>query len=219
VAFGFKRLAGRNRRHVVTGDTSGIYEIGQEISDRQYRAYLDKIGKRGSLPAVSAIRDTEAKLETLRRQLEARSNDLDARAAALKLREQELDLEKQLFRRARTDSGQRRYNTVLEAYVRQQRRQGRKITKIEARKSPEFKQIMSDIKGKPNKRRDPNIRDANVVRRRQALSRLGGANDFREQYESLYGPTDQGEFAARTGAAYRGMTATGRSVTIRRRVA
>jgi hypothetical protein len=100
---------------------------------------------------------------------------------------------------------------VLESYVREQRRAGRKITKIEARKSPEFKGIMADIKGKPNKKNNPNIRDQNSFRRKRALDRLGGSTVFREQYENLYGP-------AAGGGQFRGVDRTGRSFRVRRRV-
>lgn len=197
MAFGFKRLPGRSRRHINLSATDSRFALGEEISDRQYRAYLDSLGARGSVPGVRAIRDTERQLEAQRAALAARAAQLaaqgaalDTREADLALRERELALEKQLFRRARTDAGQRRYNTVLDAYVRTKRAHGVKITKIEARKSVEFKAIMGDIRGKPNKRNNPNIADQNLSKRKRALDAIGGGASFREIYELLYGTAD-----------------------------
>lgn len=83
--------------------------------------------------------------------------------------------------------GQRRFNTALEAYAAEQRRLGRKVDRRKLKSSPEFKAILADLKGMPNKRGNPAIADENRFNRRKALDRLGGDKVFRDQYESLYG--------------------------------
>lgn len=212
MAFGFDRNSGKSRSYTFRGgDSNAPFEVGQTVSRRRYDAYVESLGKRTHMPGASAIRDTERQLEAMRADLAKRVDDVAAREMTVALREQELELEKQLFRKSRTSAGQRRYNTVLEAFVREKRRGGRKISKIEARKSPEFLEIMKDIKGKPNKKNNPNIRDQNRALRKRALDKLGGATIFREQYENMYGPAD--------GGTFRGVDRTGRSFRVRRRVA
>lgn len=187
MAFGFRREAGKGRGYVNEGNAD--FAPGQRLSRRQYDNYIEGIGKRQHLPGTEAIRATERQLEQLRENLRQREQNLNTREASLKLREQELELEKLLFRTGRTSAGQRRYNAVLDAYVTEQRRQGRKVTKIEARKSDAFKSILNDIKGRPNKRHNPNIAADNKQRRLRALERIGGGAAFREYYERMYGPT------------------------------
>jgi hypothetical protein len=209
VAFGFRRETGTARGYINA-------ETGDRISRRQYDKFVEKLGKRTHQPGVEAIRDTERLLEKLRDDLTKREFDVSAREAAVSLREQELELEKLLYRRGRTSAGQRRYNTVLEAYVNEKRRQGIKISKIDARKSKDFKSIMTDIKGRANKADNRNIKDENRINRMKALDKLGGSNVFRELYEKMYGQVIAGEVTNRA----RGVLANGRSrFTVKRRVA
>lgn len=206
MAFGFQRRPGTSRGYVNTSNTEGPYEIGQTISRRQYDKYVESLGKRTHLPGTAAIRETERHLEELRRALareEIEADELfEIRGELERLRGQSNGPQAR---------GQRRYNAALEAYVRQKRSQGIRIDKRQARSSAEFKTIMGDIKGRPNKRGNPNIRDQNRFLRKRALDKLGGSNIFREQYDSLYGPSDRGEFGH--------VRKDGRSHRIRRRIA
>lgn len=130
---------------------------------------------------------TAAILDQRAADLVGEREQLSREQARLALEQEELDLEKKLFRRARQDAGQRRYNAVLDLYVKEQRRQGKRLTKTEARKSEQFKNIMRDIKGKSNPTGAAAIKDANRFARQKALDQLGGSNRFREQYEQMYG--------------------------------
>lgn len=190
MAFGFHRQAGSGRGYV--NDANPDFAIGQRLSRRQYDKYIERIGKRTHLPGAEAIRETERLLEQLRANLAQRAADLDAQAAGLDLREeqlalreQELAFEQQLFRKGRQSAGQRRYNALLNAYVGEQRRRGVKINKRQAAASAEFKQIVKDVKGRPNKKNNPNIRDQNRFNRMKALDKIGGSNAFREYYKNL----------------------------------
>jgi hypothetical protein len=87
----------------------------------------------------------------------------------------------------RLSAGLRRRNALLESYWETERLRGSTATKAELGKSPEFAEMMRDIKGQPNPRHDPNIRDRNKFNRRKALDKAGGDAFFRKQYEKLYG--------------------------------
>jgi hypothetical protein len=219
VAFGFRRQSGTGRGYV--NESSPDFAIGQRLSRRQYDKYIETLGKRTHLPGADAIRETERRLESLREQLLARAADLDTRETALRLRELELEFEQAQFRKARQNAGQRRYNALLDAYVGEQRRRGKRIGKREASQTAEFKQLVADVRGRPNKRGNPNIRDQNRFNRLKALDAVGGGLVFREYYEMLYGR--QGQLGASHARAHGkfapGMTAAGRSIVARRRVA
>ena len=219
MAFGFTRQPGPSRNYV--NESNPDFAIGMKLSRRQYDAYIEKLGKRTHLPGAEAIRETERLLEQVRANLVLRENELDRREAELALREAELQLEQQLFRRGRQNAGQRRYNAMLDAYVANERRKGRTVTKRDARSEPRFKQIMSDIKGTPNKRKNPNVAAANKIRRRAALEAVGGQAAFREYYDGLYGSLERGtigsQVAARASNRSRGVLADGRSRTSSKR--
>lgn len=183
MAFGFTRQRGTGRGYV--NDSNPDFATGQRLSRRQYDKYVETLGKRSH--GADIIRETERQLETLRDQLSRRSADLDRQADALRLAELELEYERASFRMERTSAGQRRYNSALSSYVKTQRARGRRITKREAAQSPEFKSIMTDLRGQTNRSRNPNIADANRFRRRKALDRLGGDQAFRDEYELLHG--------------------------------
>jgi hypothetical protein len=189
MAFGFSRQPGNARGYV--NENNSEYAIGHRLSRRQYDKYVKSIGQRKHLPGVEAIRETEKLLEKMRSDLAQRSADLDTREEALALRERELELEQQLFRKGRHSAGQRRYNVMLDAYVANERRKGRTLNKRQAMQEPVFKQAMIDMKGKPNKRHDPNIAARNVAMRRKALETVGGNQVFREYYDSMYGASPQ----------------------------
>lgn len=215
MAFGFRRLPGPSRRFL--NESNPDFAIGAEISYRQYDKYLAATARKavkGGAKEISRVErelaETKRNLDRLQRDLEKREASVAAREALVAEREKELALEKELFRKGRTDKGQRRFNVALEAYVRSERAKGRTISKREAKSSPAFKQIMSDLKGRPNKRRNPNIAAENDIRRRRALSQLGGADFFRDQYQSVYGRGTSG------GPRFRGVNAAGRSISRRR---
>lgn len=210
MAFGYKRGPGATRYYV--------NELtGERISRRQYDKYVRALGK--NQPVALAIAETERMLDALRLRLaevSARENEVARREAELAAREAELALEKQLFRKSRTDKGQRRYNAALDAYVAEQRRLGKRISKIDARKSAEFKSLMKDLKGKKNPKQNPKIADENRFNRMKALDRLGGSQVFREYYEKLYGAPVQ------PASGFGPVNRAGRSSfvpTVRRRVA
>lgn len=189
MAFGFARQPGTARGYV--NQSNPDFAIGQRLADRQYRKYVESIGQRKHLPGAEAIRQTELLLEKMRADLAQRSASLDTREAELELRERELELEQQLFRKGRHSAGQRRYNVMLDAYVANERRKGRTLNKRQAMQERAFKQAMIDMKGKPNKRHDPNIAARNVAMRRKALETVGGNQVFREYYDSMYGASPQ----------------------------
>lgn len=159
---------------------------GERLSRRQYDKLVASAGGRKSKGAVTtAARDiAEARLRELtgakrpsKRKIAAATKERDALRAAHG---------KHWDRQA----GQRRYNTVLELYVRRKRRQGEKINKREARSSEEFKAIMAAYKPeKPRKRESPDARRArhkrNEARRNEALRLLGDrqGDEFREIYK------------------------------------
>lgn len=87
----------------------------------------------------------------------------------------------------RQSAGLRRRNALLESYYESERLRGSRKSKAELGRSAEFKQIIDDMKGRPNPRHDPNIKDDNRVRRSKALDQVGGDAFFRRQYEKLYG--------------------------------
>jgi hypothetical protein len=91
------------------------------------------------------------------------------------------------LRRERQGAGQRRYNLMLDLYVRQQREAGRVVNKRQAAADPAFKQAVKLSKGTPNPRHNPNIRDRNMRDRRRGFAVVGGADKFREEYEAQYG--------------------------------
>jgi len=209
--FGFKREAGTGRGYV--NESNPDYEIGTRLSRRQYDKFIEKQGARQKLPGADQIRETERQLEQLRDALARRETALDLRETELKLREQELQLEKDLFRKGRQSAGQRRYNTMLDAFVTNERRKGKTVNKRDARNDPVFKQAMEDIKGKPNKRKNPNIAAENVERRRRALAVVGGGDVFREYYERTYGQIARGTIGSRVAshASNRARGATSRN--------
>jgi aminopeptidase N len=197
MAFGFRRASGTSRGYV--NETSPDFAPGQRLSRRQYDKYVESLGKRSRMPGVDAIRDAERNLERISaqlRELEAREADLSERERRLAERERllsereaEARRSKLANQRSRQSAGQRRYNTLLEAYVSEQRRRGnRSITKRQAAQSSEFKQIVKDVKGKPNPKNNPNIRDQNRFARMKALDKVGGSNVFREFYDQMFGP-------------------------------
>jgi len=167
MAFGFDRLPGTARNYINRSNPD--YEIGQVISRRQFTRYTDRLVEDASEAeesgeGLASIAETDAMLADL--------------ADSLARRERQSGEAFQL----RQGSGQRRYNAALEAYVSNQRARGRRINKRQAAASPEFKQIMADLK--PSKRLS---RDERRVARSKALDQLGGDQFFRNQYQSLYG--------------------------------
>lgn len=221
MAFGFKRQPGTSKGYI--NESNPDYAIGQRLSRRQYSKYVETIGQRQRSHGADYILETERKLEELRAALAQRAADLDTREEALRVRELELEFERAQFRRARQNAGQRRRAALLDAYVGEQRRRGKRITKREASGSAEFQQLVKDVRGRPNKRGNPNIRDENRFRRLKALDAVGGGLVFREYYEMLYGRQGQlGASHARAHGTARfasGMTPSGRSIIARRRVA
>jgi hypothetical protein len=195
MAFGFQRLPGIARRYV--NQSNPDFAPGAVISRRQYSAYTDRIiqeyaaeeQKEGAEAIAAAQRHLDDIADSLRRRQEAEAGTI---------------------RSIRHGAGQRRYNALLDAYRLHQRERGHPVGKREAMQSAEFKALVADVKGKPNKRRSPIVMEENRQRRRAALARVGGADFFRQQYESLYG--------GRTGGHGLRVNATGRSITTRRRI-
>lgn len=191
MAFGFRREPGSGRGYVNVDNP--LFGIGQRLSRRQYDKYVEQIGARSHLPGAAAIRDAERRIETLRAALEASAEALDAREREITARELALaQMEREraetgVSRRERQGAGQRRYNLALDLYVRQQRAAGRHINKRDARSEPAFKSALADIKGQKNATNNPNIRDRNLFLRRRGFAALGGAQEFKEQYEARYG--------------------------------
>jgi hypothetical protein len=191
VAFGFARLPGGSRRYVNVSNVDSDVPIGETISRRHYDNIIERLGRRSHQPGVEAIRESERALERLREALAARAADLrgsaEAEASAAFLAARESEFERVSARHAAQSAGQRRFNAALETYVAEQRRQGKRISKVEARKSAEFKLIMADLKGRANPLGSAAIADENRFRRQKALDRLGGSQPFREEYRRMYG--------------------------------
>lgn len=205
--FGFKREAGTRRNYI--NESNPDFAVGQRLSRKQYDKYIERRGARTHLPGAEQLRETERLLEQMRANLALRANELDQREASLQLREAELKLEQELFRKGRQNAGQRRFNAMLDAYVSNERRKGRTVSKLKARSEPAFKQVMEDIKGKPNKRRNPNVAAENAIRRRRALDAVGGGATFREFYTGLYGALQEGTIGSRVAVrAHRRATGT-----------
>lgn len=208
MAFGFVRNAGRARSYTNVSAADGPVPIGSTISRRQYDKYVERLGARTHLPGTAAIRETERNLEELRRWLAAEQIEAE------EVFEVEAELQRQRFANNGAQArGQRRYNAALESFVRHKRSQGIQITKREARSTAEFRQVMTDIKGTPNKRGNPNVRDRNAARRRAAFDRIGGGRNFKEVYDTI-NPTP-------VSGPRRVVDQTGRTVVVtpRRRVA
>jgi hypothetical protein len=190
VAFGFERKKGSARIYVNVSNPD--FEIGQELSRRSYDKYVTSIGRRnpGLATGANAIREAERQLEALRRSLDMRAHALDLRERDLARREAEAaaDLERKLFRAERQSAGQRRYRSVLDAWRDEQARHGRQISKRDAARDPGFRQVLADMKGKPNPRGNPNIRLQNEALRERAAKHLGGWRRFKEIYEGMFGP-------------------------------
>lgn len=190
MAFGFRREPGTGRGYV--NEASGA-----RISRRQYDKYVESIGRREHLPGVTeaarAMRDAEAAMDRLRRELAARGAALDARERELLAREAavaagEARQRRSVFTRVeRQGKGQRRYNTALEAFMSRRKEQGRPVSRREAAKAPEFRAALAEIKGKPNPRGDPTIAAANQARRNAAVEQLGGWREFEEMYRKRHG--------------------------------
>lgn len=215
MAFGFTRERGTGRGYVADG-SNPEFAAGERLSRRQYDKYTERLGKRTHLPGTAEIRATERMLEQLARDLEREEIDeSEAFQERLELLQRRRAIERTSPRRAAQGAGQRRYNAALDAYVKAQRSAGRPIGKRDASRSPEFKQIMADLKGRPNKSRNPAVADDNRYRRQKALAHLGGDRFFRDQYESLYGGRPGGHGAYRM----RGVNNAGRSTGGRRRAA
>jgi hypothetical protein len=191
MAFGFRREAGTGRGYVNVDNP--LFAPGQRLSRRQYDKYVEQIGARTHLPGAAAIRDAERRLEALREALAERSEALDARERELAERELALaerereGVQTGAYRRERQGAGQRRYNLALDLYVRAQREAGRTIDKRQARSEPAFKAALADIKGQRNPKNNPNIRDRNLFLRKRGFRALGGADQFKEEYEARYG--------------------------------
>ncbi len=224
MAFGFARLPGRSRQYVNVSNTDAPVPIGETLSRRQYDRYIERLGQRTHLPGTTAIRDAERRLEALRQALldqrenllDQREADIAAREAALAEAERELQARQSAFGNSAQARGQRRYNAALDAYVDERRRQGRPISKRDARSTPEFREIMKDIKGRPNKRGLGSVRDADAAKRRAAFDKLGGGITFKEFYQRLY---PQRAPAAPGTRVYTGTNRSGRSTfTVRRGV-
>jgi hypothetical protein len=205
MAFGFSRERGTGRGYVADG-SNPEFAAGTRLSRRQYDKYTERLGARRHLPGATAIRQTERELEQLRRDLAAEEiESVEFLDEQRRLLQQRRGIEATSPLLSARGAGQRRYNAALDAYVKQQAHRGRRIGKRAASQSPEFKQILADLKGKPNKRNNPRIADENRFRRRKALDALGGDRYFREQYESLYGGRPGGH-----GMAPRGFRVAGR---------
>lgn len=165
MAFGFRRLAGTKRQYQneATGEV-----ISRKAYDRHVQALITEYVAEESELGAEAMSATARHLADL-------EDALRRRQVATRPETQ-----------ARQGAGLRRRNALLEAYYETQQLRGSRATKAELGASPEFKQIIADMKGRPNPRRDPNIRDDNRVRRSDALDRVGGDLFFRKQYEKLF---------------------------------
>lgn len=180
MAFGFKRLPGSSRRYQ-------NIETGEVLSYRQFDKYVKSIGERKYLPPIENLREAARELRNVKNPDETTAKNLKT-------------IESALNRREKTGAGQRRYNAVLASYVAEQHRQGKPISKRDAKTNTEFKKILDQIKGKPNKRGNPNIAAQNKQARLAAFAQLGGANEFREMYETLYGPRERAEYGRANNA-------------------
>lgn len=201
MAFGFEREKGSARGYV--NRDNPLFTPGQRLSRRQYDAFVAGLGERRPLPAALAaqatVADIEGRLQGLRNSLETartgRTRQRLQQAIAAEEGRQAVAQEA-ARRRERQGAGQRRYNLMLDLYVRRQRELGRVINKREAARDPAFREAVQLAKGTPNPKHNPNIRDRNMVQRRQGFAAVGGADRFREEYELRFGRP-----ARRSGAA------------------
>lgn len=198
MAFGFDREKGSARGYI--NRDNPLFAPGQRLSRRQYDAYVAGLGQRRTLPtppqAAQSTADIEGRLEGLRRRLEgARSASTRRRvsreiAATEAAREAARATEHRLERQG---AGQRRYNLMLDLYVRQQRELGRDVTKRQAAQDPAFKEAVRLAKGRrvpvdrATGRRNPNAVARNAEDRRRGFAAVGGADRFREEYDAKYG--------------------------------
>jgi hypothetical protein len=176
----WRRLPGKDRRYINVSDPA--YPVGHILSRRQYDKHMEKQGKRKKLSPLNVLSWIGDRISDLKHFLTDTFRPAPARERAA----QELHSAEQsrasAHRRARQRAGQNVYNHALDAYVRREREAGRPTTKRAARSSPEFRQIMREIK--PRKlSKNPN----NAARQRQArqaaYGALGGANDFWATYD------------------------------------
>lgn len=78
---------------------------------------------------------------------------------------------------------QRQFNSLLETYVRSERAKGRKINKIEARKSDEFKRAIKMIRTKRKIGESKAQREARQQAVQMGFDMLGGYKSFQEAYD------------------------------------
>lgn len=197
MAFGFRRLPGASRRYEAVNAEG--YEPGTVLSRRQYDAAIERVGQRSHLPGFDQIRAAERRLEALTDQLDRTSRTQQsefereavqqARASAAAERARLAEARTRLTRQG---AGQRRYNALVKAFRAEKKRQGKPASYREAQQSPELRDIVAAMKGKPNPKGDPNIADENRFNRLKALQRLGGDMVFREEYQRLFGRAAQG---------------------------
>jgi hypothetical protein len=190
VAFGFDRERGSARGYVNVSNPA--FAPGQRLSRRQYDAFVGALGARQTLPPATAAQDIERRLEGLRQRqaaAEGRSRRTQQRVAAeIRAAEAQAEVAREAqFRRERQGAGQRRYNLMLDLYVRRQREAGRVLTKNQARSEAAFKDAVRLAKGTPNPTHNPNIVARNMRDRRRGFAAVGGADRFREEYEAQYG--------------------------------
>ncbi len=171
VAFGFERQRGTARGYVNIDNPD--FSPGARLSRRAYDNYVEGIGKRNPLLAegVTALQDAEELLQAIEQ--EYGTDEPEAFGTFQRI--------------TRQRAGQRRYNAALQLYVEREQKAGRKVNKKAAAASSDFKRIMRDIKGKPNKSRNPNVAAENRRKRSQAFADLGGSVAFVEQYRAKYG--------------------------------
>lgn len=189
MAFGFKRLPGTARTYL--NESNPDLPIGTVLSRDQYDKFVIRLGKHNYKPGIEAINEASRNIEETADKLReiAKLQGLNADLQAqLTHAEGELARTNRLLRgREKTDAGQRLLNITLDLYVDEQRAQGRNITKQQARKSTEFKEILSALKPKANKKRNPREKARDMAAKRRAFQKLGGSDNFREKYERRYG--------------------------------
>lgn len=222
MAFGFRRLPGSRRAYEAV-DAEG-YTPGAILSRRQYDAYVARLGRRHHLPGFDQIREAERRLEQIAADLARQERETLSefeREALAQAREsaaaERAALATAKRRRTRQGAGQRLYNTLLKTFRSERQRIGRPLTYREAQQSAEFRQIVREMKGRPNPQGDPDIADDNRMRRLKALDRLGGSNVFREQYDTAYGRVVDTVTNARGERFSRVILPSGRSVIVRPR--
>ena len=212
--FGFVREPGKARGYVADGSNPD-YTAGTRLSRRQFDKYVERLGRRTHLPGVQAIRETDRLMERIRRDLEREQvEETEAFEEQAALLQRRREIEASSPRLARVGAGTRRYKAAISAWRKQQAAMGHPVSYRQAQQSPEFKRVLADLIGAPNKSGNP-ARAAEIRRKRSAaIDALGGSEFFRREYTAR-----NGGIAGGRPYRLRGVNNAGRSTGGHRRAA